>query len=452
MLMVGMRQVSLLLCLACTCLLAPAAAAMADTPPTVPVNFSDNFNPGPQSFDFTVPEIGRYHVLVINTGTQDPLTVSFQGQQHTFSQPTSDLDLGALNPLTTYTISVTSGDGYDLDVLEVPPTLTNVSGGPLYVGRGGTFTAQYTLDRPATVQPIAQAGAKTYSGPLGPTYSPGTNPLTWDLRDSAGNLLPDGTYSVSLVPRNSSEGLPASAGQMVLDTTPPKIELKLDQSAGAMRTNVSLDVRDFGGVPTGKYPDYGVKSVLVSDDGGPFQDAGMTGPYPLEWQRHFVRGGVWTVGTHTVTVQATDMLDNTGSASISFTVPPPVRSKPDCSTQTIKDSVRASKALNRTLRRVGKAAHGDLFRHFMIAQRSCSDLTGDGVNELAVLLREQHGPKTVLAIFGRQGTTWALAFEDSRHRIDKISQLFYDATETLYGSKKRIRVHWDGKRFVLIRG
>jgi hypothetical protein len=74
-------------------------------------------------------------------------------------------------------------------------------------------------------------------------------------------------------------------------------------------------------------------------------------------------------------------------------------------------------------------------------------VTGDLSPELVVLLRERHGSKTVLAVFGYNGRTWRLAFQDAKHRVDRFApRLHHYLTETVHGGQ-RIRVYWTGHGF-----
>ena len=430
-----------------------STTAFADTPPEVPVAFSGTLAAGEtQTVQFTVPWLDKYAATVYPADA--PVTLTLNRPYP--NPPIPNFQGGVLIPMTTYSLDIhaSAATDYEVDIDEVPPTLTDVSGGPAYVGPNDAYTAQYTLNVPAFVEPVITnwAGGDAMVIPVEYMTSPGAETLKWDLRDPDGKRVPDGQYHVALTARTTSESLPVPAGDVIVDSTPPHINLKLE-SPNNTHTRVLADVLDPGPHPASMSNRFGIAKVTASADGGPPEDMGMTGPYPTESGRYSVRGGVWTPGKHTVTVQATDLLGNSGSASISFIVPSPTRAHgPDCSSLAVKTAVRSSKPLNRTLRRLARAPHGDLFHHFAIGQRACSDLTRDGTSELMVLLREQHGQRTVAAIFKQAAGNWSLAYADARHRIDAIAVTVFDMRETLRaraGRKPRqIRIYWDGSRFV----
>jgi hypothetical protein len=424
-----------------------STVALADTPPEVPVTFSGTLAAGEtQSFQFTVPDGDFYRATVRPASA--PVTLTLTGGPYP-SPPVPNWQTGPLWPVFTYTLDVHSAvaTSYEVDVEEIPPKLTEVSGGTQYLGPNDVFTAKYTLDVPAYVEPVIT------SWNYGPTVvpvdfmmSPGPETFKWNLRDADGQRLPDGDYRVALQASNSTAtSLPVPAGEAIIDTTPPDIHLRVD-SPTSDHARVRVDVLDPGGHATSTM----FSKVTASADGGPPRDLGLNGqPF---WTWYTIPGGVWSPGKHTVTVQATDLLGNSASSSISFTVPAP-RPRPDCDTLAIKNAVRTAQPVNAALRRIGHIRRGDVFRHFVIAKRSCpTELTHDTSAEMVTLLREQHGPKTVVAIFSWNGKGWSSAYVDAAHRVDSLDQMLWDPVENLHPKKphaklRRIRLHWDGSKF-----
>jgi hypothetical protein len=424
--------------------------ALADTPPEVPVAFTGTLAAGEtQTVQFTVTGWNTYTASVQTTAA--PVTLTLNRPYP--NPPIQDWHGGALIPTATYSLDIhsTGATDYEVDITEVPPKLTNVSGGSAYLGPNGVYKVQYTLDSPAFVEPVLTnyAGQDPIVVPVDYMMSPGTNTLTWDLRGPDGKRMPDGDYHVALMASNTSQGLPVPAGEVIIDTTPPAIHLTVD-GASSDHARVRVDVLDPGDHATSTM----FSKVTASADGGPPQDLGLTGqPF---WTWYTIRGGVWNPGKHTVTVEATDLLGNSARSSMSFTTPPrPVR--PDCGTPAIKNAVRTAKPVNAALRKVGHIRRGDVFRHFLIAQRSCpTELTHDNATEMVTLLREQHGTKTVVAIFSWNGKGWSFDYVDAAHRVDSLDQFFWDAIENVHarphGKARKIHLHWNGSAFQQIPG
>jgi len=424
-------------------------ASLADTAPQVPVTFSGTLVAGEtQSFHFTVPDSELYRATV--SPANAPLTLTLTGQ-YPQQPPIKNWQSGGLWPLVDYTLDVHSdvATPFEVTVEEIPPKLANVSGGGIqYAGPNGSFTATYTLDVPAYVEPVITSW-DYHDGlvvPVNYMKSPGDETFTWNLRDADGKRLPDGWYSVALRARNSTAtSLAVPAGEVIIDSTPPAIDLQLDGPPDS-HAGVLLDIMDPGPHPPSLPHPYGIASVRASVDGRSSKAMAWTGPSLWNWASATPPDGAWSPGRHTVTVTAIDDAGNGGSSSISFTVPGPTGDtappanvvaapviagapQPDCSTAAIKSAIRP-------------------FTHrFKLAQHECSDLTGDDASELVVLLRAKRGPKTVAAIYRQAGAAWALAYRDIRHRIRRIGRVSHDLRETLRDGRK-IRVHWSGSRFL----
>jgi hypothetical protein len=397
------------------------------------------------SIGFTAGERAYYGLYLEVDGPS--LVVRFDGQTYVLQRGDHRVDLGylAVGPHDIELDGTPAGRSeYYLQLMEQPVTLSDLANTVHYVRGGASIPLGITLSSDARVhsEAIDNSDHRVVQRVDSPTpLGPGHQEFTWSARDNSGAPLPDGGYSLYLSARNNYGSSGTSETQVIVDSEPPKFSFGLPTAwIGLMQPAiVPLEV--------GVLDSFG-QGTLTIDDGPPI----TMGKYYLSY---LPRGG-WEPGQHKATVVAVDLAGNVGRESITFTVPPRPPTpepyiRPDCSTLGIKTAVRNSRPLNSALRRVGKDPHGDLFRHFLIGGRSCSDVTTDNTPELVVLLREQRGPKTVLAIFRRQGKGWALAFQDAKHRIDKIGQLFYDITEDLHEGGT-IRVHWNGSRFILRSG
>jgi hypothetical protein len=434
-----------------------ASACGSASAVATPIRFRDGNWEGPaMMLGFTAPEYAHY----VATGYTDEgsATLSFDGHTQTFGRSSAILDLGLLSA-GPHELGLDSPDGgavgYSVTVTEQPPEVSGLTATPAYVGPGGSTTFHFGLSGPGFVQPFERLNWGAFQDLAGINLDSGQHDLVWNFRDVGGARVPDGQYQVGLTASNAVPGAKTWAGTVIYDTTPPTIKLSVDPpSAVNIRSEIGVDVRDPGPHPASiPNPEYGVAMVTASTDGGPPQDMGMTGAYPIEWNRYTVRGGVWTPGPHTVVFQATDFVGNTSRATVSLTVPARARGarqRPDCSTLAIKTAVRGSTSLNSALRHLAHKPHGDLFRTFLIDHRLCGDVTGDYVKELVVLLKEQHGSKTALAVFGQNGANWSLAYRDTRHSISNIKLTLFGLYEDTYvhgGILKHWRLHWDGHRF-----
>jgi len=434
--------------------LAPGSgAALADAPPQVPVIFSGALAAGEtQSFHFSVPDLESYRATV--TPADAPVTLTLTGQYP--NPPIQNWQSGGLIPLVDYTLAVHSpvATTFQVAVEEIPPKLTNVNGGAeiQYAGPNGIFTATYSLDVPAYVEPVVTSW-DYHDGlvvPVSYMTSPGDESFTWNLRDADGKRVPDGDYKVAIRARNSTAvSLPAPAGEVIVDSTPPAIHLKLDGPPDS-HAGVLLDIMDPGGHPAGLPGHYGIASVRASVDGAPSTAIAWTGPSLWDWAPVTPPDGAWSPGKHTVTVTAIDDASNGGSSSISFTVPGPTAAAPSPPANVIATPVIARAAEPDCSGAAIRSAIRAFSRRFKLAQHACSDLTGDGAAELVVLLRAKRGPKTVAAIYRQVGGRWALAYRDTRHRIRRLGRVSHDLKETLHDGRK-IRIHWSGSRFLAAR-
>jgi hypothetical protein len=396
------------------------------------------------SFGFSVKEGAYYRAYVAVSG--GPLAVEVNGNAQVVDPPGSNwVELGYLTP-GPHDIEVKGAGagavGYSILFFELNATISDLANTAHYVRPGATIPIGFTLSGDARVQRRAvrdSDGRVVQRLDAGTPLGPGHQELMWTATDDAGAPLPDGGYSLYLTPQNSFPYPPEFETEVVVDSQPPTFSFFLPLrpiEPWLVPLDVSvLDVFD------------DVASLTV--DNGP--------PITIRKDRlSYLPAGGWRSGEHRATVVATDPAGNVGSQTMTFTIPPRPPAvvpyvRPHCATPAIRTAVRKSKPLNATLRAVGRMPRGDLFRHFRIAQRECADVTGDFSPELVVLLREKSGPRTVLAVFGYNGRTWRLAFQDAKHRIDRFTpRLSHYLTESVHGGQ-RIRVYWTGHGFALMR-
>jgi FlgD Ig-like domain len=413
--------------------------------PETPTWFEgDSPTGGPtSSFAFTTPELDPYQALVrVYEGS---ITLRFGNRSQTFSEGSSTFDLGVLDA-GRQTIAVdgagSSGGSYSI-YLEAPKAyITDLS--PVYARPGASVRVPLTLAAAAVVrQRTTDLNDNVVQYAVDGALGYGHQAVTWNATDDQGKALPEGRYKLRLAASSDSDVSSAEASTTaVVDGTPPHVGV-VPPVGGIASKALVINAFDLG------TPLSGLGQVTVSVDGGPPTAVAGSGSH-----RNFIPPGGWKPGTHTVEAVALDQAGNIAKASTTFSIHPRFTVDTTCLNDIVQRAVRDATSLNRTLRRIGKLPHGDLFRRFNLDRAYCTDLTGDRQTELVVLLRDMDEPKSVLAIFRRQGSSWSLAFQDAKHRIDQLSTLGSDLIEKVHRTRhhkaRSIRVHWSGSGFELI--
>jgi hypothetical protein len=408
--------------------------------PEAPTEFSgDAVQGGPTSnFAFTAPEAD--HFVARMWGSGGPITLRSGDRSQTFPSPSGTFDIGVLGA-GRHEIQVESGGSSDASyVISLESSRADISNlSPVAARPGASVPVPLTLSGAATVfQQTTDLSGKVVQAPRDGTHvGLGSHSITWKAADDQGKPLPEGRYQLKLTASNDAFGSPANGTvRAVVDGTPPRVQVAALGVTNPSRP-LTISASDTGAAASG------LAQVTVAVDGGPAVP--VSGTYRLT----YLPPGGWKTGKHTVQAVAVDQAGNSSTSTASFSIV-----DTGCFSPSISRAVRGSKPLNASLRRLAKVPHGDILKRFEVAQGSCADLTGDQTNELVTLLRDYKGPATVLAIFKRVGADqWSLMYEDTRHRLDKVTAAGSDLVERVHRTRhhkaRSLRLHWNGSAFQL---
>jgi hypothetical protein len=401
------------------------------TPPSTPASFNGVLTPNQYSdIGFQGPEAANYHLTATSTGGLD--FVDDLG-----STPFANgvgLDVFGSSGLNVFTVrNEGSPSTFTVNVAEEPPSLTDDNQGLFFAS--GPTTRHYSLDAPAhvTATLLGNDGVTPIRTLLNANED-GAFAVPWDMRDAGGTVVPDGSYAIQVVATNSA-GSDSIYDSVPVDTQPPQITISAPSYPGTLLVRL----RDF---PSG------VTSATGTLDGAPLT---LTRP---QWLARQTVG----LGTHTVSVSATDRAGHFTSATKTFTVVtrPPFSPPPSCS-DGAKTVVRHSPALVGRLRRLAHLGHRDVFKGFAIRAVLCTYLRGQPPNDKVILLRQRHGDLTPLVVaLGDGHGGWVTTYTSLKPRIVSISLVNYDVMERRRVGRtghhtKLVHLRWDGHALVAVR-
>lgn len=205
-------------------------------------------------------------------------------------------------------LNVTGDDAstWTITLSKAPPALSGVAFPQRWLRPGRNGVATYTCSRPtkltATVRDSKGLAIRTLVQNAQITAAALSGPLTWDGRDSAGNPVPDGAYTIHV---DSVEGAVSSSADapVVVDGTPPDLSVT-SASPHTHGSRIRLSASDSGS---------GLAQAELYVDGH------AVGPL-AQGQHTYRPAHGWHVGRHRVTLLATDNAGNAQRAAQEFRV------------------------------------------------------------------------------------------------------------------------------------
>jgi hypothetical protein len=336
-----------------------------------------------------------------------------------------------------YTVSIAAAHP-GLQLLEAPTAGYTHSGVPL--------TYRYSLAIPATVNIDVLSSSGTVVRTLvdGDELAAGEHSVTWDGASDHGSPVGEGRYTLRFRARNAAILDELSRSSPLFDNNAPLIGVVVPY-AGTSDVWVSAQDRTSG-----------VQAVTVSVDGKataahPGAGGWLATPVPTP-----------SAGVHNVDVTVTDGAGNTTQVQRAVTFPgvatiPGVAGplpSPPCSAADGVGAVLGSRTL---VHAVARNAHIDasrIFEQFKLQKALCADLTGDGVTDLAVMLkgRGHLSHVTPVALFRGSPGRFMLAYADSRGEFRSMSLTSRDVVLRPAGrglSHRLVTLHWDGRAFAV---
>jgi hypothetical protein len=402
-------------------------------PLQLPATFSGALPVGGQSeLGFDAIDDGTYLVDVSVSGGS--LTV-FQGDT---SEVVSSTGGGQFSGTAGLNEVDVENDGatpvqYTITVTEKPVVLTLAPGAPSgYARPGVSRTYGYNLSVPATMNVWVKSAPGHVVRELVDLddESAGDHTVTWDGRDDAGAQLPDGRYTLSFGAFNQ----PGSSSQDLvvgIDSAPPTIAT----------TNVNAYWHRFSATDARS----GLASFLVTVDGKPVAVTKTGGSTVMN---STVSG--LTPGAHTVHLVATDNAGNVQQRDVQV-MGAPVGSPPPCNDAlTYVATVLNAKSFTRAVAHVGHITPNRLFDSFKIHKAICTDLTGDGVRDLALMLkgRGHLRSQTPIALYKGAPGEFTYMYGDSHASYRSMSLSGRDVVLRPSHGKSR-RLHWNGAGFLV---
>jgi hypothetical protein len=400
------------------------------TPPSTPTSFDGALIPNQYSdIGFDAPESANYLLTATSTGGLD--FVDDVGE--TLFSNGAGLDLSGSSGLNVFTVrNEGSPSTFTLNIAEEPPSLTDNNPG-VYVT--GTTARHYSVDALAHVTAtLVGSDGVTPIRTLLDADEYGGFVVPWDLRNASGTAVPDGFYTIRVVATNGA-GSDSIDDPVPVDTQGPQITITSPSYPGTLFVRV-------GDVPSG------IASATGSLDGVPLI---------LARPRWFANRAV-SLGTHTVSVTATDRIGHSTSMTKTFTVVnrPPVTRPASCS-DGAKSAIRRSPALVARLRRLAHLGHRDVFKGFAIRTVLCPFLGGHPPGDKVILMKERHGDLTPLVVaLGDGNGGWVVRYSSTKPRIISISLVNYDVMERRRVGRtghhtKLVHLRWNGHALVAVR-
>jgi flagellar hook capping protein FlgD len=397
------------------------------TLPGPPATFTGTVAPGAEgSLGFQASDAGTYVVdvsvsggsaTVFQGGTSEVVSSTGQAQFDTLEGGFNEIDVdnNGATPVQ-----------YTVRVSEKPVTMTLGSTPARYATTGVSRTYQYSLSGPATVA----AWVESWTGKVVrhlidyDDQAAGNHSVVWDGRDDAGAQLPDGPYSVKLRSQNGAGSPPDLTVPAAMDTTGPTITW---QKSG----NV-ISAGDLGS---------GMKDLQTTVDGKAVRGTGT----------QFSRTIPLPPGSHTIHADALDNAGNTSQLTVQATravAPPPACNNALNYVAAVLNAKHFASAVGRMVETVPF----QILQKFTIHKALCTDLTGDGVNDLALMLKGRGDIRfhTPIAVFKGVPSRYTYVYGDSHASYRTMSLSGRDVKLRPSHGKSRV-LHWNGKHFAFRR-
>jgi len=398
-------------------------------PPPAPTSFSGQLAPGQFSdMYFVAPEFADYLLSARSDGEIDRI----YGPDVTPFPSSGGLDLQGLGGLSGFTIQNRglSTAKFDVAVAEEAPVLGEH--GPLRLGpASGPVSRSFFVVHPGHVTAeIDSASGKAVKTLLD---QPETADFVvpWDLTDTAGNPVPDGRYSFSVIAENAA-GSVGYPWPVTVDRLPPQIEIDPPATPAVFEVKVT----DSGS---------GVNVVQLNVDGH---------TSTIHPTHEPIRGFIGA-GRHTISVTATDRAGHSSSVSQTFTVDMAKFRQVPCGRSRTKASLRQLRTTISGLLHPGQPPRRDILRQVAVRQALCAHYNGTGYPfEMALLLKQRHGTKTPVLLVGGDGQRLQFpVYTSVRPRIGSIAlrgDQLVERRPARHGTKL-VRYRFNGFRLVLIR-
>jgi hypothetical protein len=398
-------------------------------PPPAPTSFSGQLAPGQFSdMYFVAPEFADYLLSARTDGEIDRI----YGPTATPFPRSGGIDLQSTGGLSGFAIQ---NDGlstaqFDVAVAEEVPLLGEH--GPWPRGSvSGPISRSFFVVHPGRVTAkIVSRSGETVKTLLDRLESADFS-VPWDLTDAAGNSVPDGRYSFSVVAENAA-GSADYPWPVTVDRLPPQIEIDPPATPAVFQ----IKVTDSGS---------GVDVVHISVDG---HTRTVHPTYePIQ--------GFIGAGKHTISVVATDRAGHSSSASQTFTVGVAKLQRVPCGRSRTKATLRKLRPEISDLLHPGQPSRRDILRQVTVRQALCAQYDGTGFPfGMALLLKQRHGTKTpLLFVVGDGGGVQSPVYTSGKPRITGIAfrgDQLRERRPTPLGTKL-VRYRFNGFKLVLIR-
>jgi hypothetical protein len=198
---------------------------------------------------------------------------------------------------------------WTVTIRALPVAVTRVGFDAPAARPGTPLDAHFTTDGDTTVTAVVRdARRRIVATPAaGVRVSPGAHPLHWLTRDSDGDPLREGVYTLEISTRDPSGERSAARARVTLDGTPPTLRLTSRDRFGVHEPLTGTAFDDRSGV--------GAVTMVDADDPGSPIEPRIAGP----WFSYVPAAG-WRPGPHRVLVTATDVAGNRRERTEVFTV------------------------------------------------------------------------------------------------------------------------------------
>jgi hypothetical protein len=267
--------------------------------------------------DFVVPGTARYVADLSLSG--GAVTLSGGPSPQTFASsglyPLGQVAAG----VGTLTVTPVAGPPaqWSVRLRALPVSVYGAAFDSAYAPAGAIDTLRYSITGQAMVAVTVgnTAGQLVRTINSGFSVGPGAQSLAWDGRDSAGNALPDGTYTAAVTSTDPFGNLSSTSGSLTLDSTAPTVTMtspsRITPAQGA-----SFRVTDSGS---------GVSSITLLVDGRDIGDWGGNNA-SLPTGGLISAPGPWMTGTHSWEIHAIDNAGNQanvhGLVTVAWPAPP----------------------------------------------------------------------------------------------------------------------------------
>ena len=329
--------------------------------PDAPVSFDDQ-QLAPASWSdtlvFRAPTTARF-VADVNL-TQGAISVCMLGDCFNTSRTLASsgtVPLGQLQGAEAVSIDALDGPSarYSVTIRPLPVAVNEAKFDRAFIAPGSPATATYSLDGETNVtatvlnaagQPVRQLAANQ-------PFQPGQRSLTWDGKDSAGNLLPDGGYTLRIDSRDPYGGAHSGSAQITLDGSGPAVALSAPTTTNGAVTVTLTDpgagVDTVGSTVRVDEPPSSSDAFMSSDvsSSSSFSGSGAQATAVIR-----PPSGGWKIGTvYTVRVQATDRLENASSLVQAFTIAAPGNAAGGSAVAATLSKARAAAAVRSAIRK-----------------------------------------------------------------------------------------------------